>query len=242
MGLLRTDLISSEGQAESITGGLIRTSIEATKLELGVGSTVFQTSFKNFGKLATTCWIMHSWKFMNDFGIKLIEGTTALKLRRVGDAFLIEQFHQHGHKGKELLRLNRCRLFLQVTTLVDISSADGKFITHKAWQGQFDYSSPSYYNWPNQGDPPPKDWALWRKALSISFCGGQTRRLTIPMGSWSDNQIDKWKWFFAPTEDRLYERLATGWNVYSMEGGRVHRENKRFTFSGYTDTIPTQLL
>jgi hypothetical protein len=40
MGLLRINLIASEGKANSITGGLVRTSIEATKLELGLVSLV----------------------------------------------------------------------------------------------------------------------------------------------------------------------------------------------------------
>jgi len=38
MGLLRVDLIASEGKANSITGDLVRTSIEATKIELGLPS------------------------------------------------------------------------------------------------------------------------------------------------------------------------------------------------------------
>jgi hypothetical protein len=69
------------------------------------------------------------------------------------------------------------------------------------------------------------------------------------MRSWLDKQIDKWKWFFAPTEDRLYERIGAGWNTYSMLGGRVQRKHKRFTvyllhpglfiLSGYGLDIPT---
>mgnify|MGYP003519673277 CR=1 FL=1 len=108
--------------------------------------------------------------------------------------------------------------------------------------GIFDTTRPTYYNWPNQGDPAQKDWDLWRRALAISFCGGQERRLATYMGSWLDNQIDKWKWFFAPTEDRLYERTEAGWNAYSMEGGRTQRVYKRFIFAGITETAPNQLL
>jgi hypothetical protein len=47
MGLLRVDLIASEGKANSITGDLVRTSIEATKLELGLPSSLFESDFKN---------------------------------------------------------------------------------------------------------------------------------------------------------------------------------------------------
>jgi hypothetical protein len=125
MGHLRIDLIASEGNANSTTGGLVRTSIEATKLELGLSSSVFESDFKKFGKLATECWITHSWKFMEEFNITMIEDTPPLALRRVGDKFIIESFNRHRFKGKQLVRLNRCRLFLQVMTLADISTEDG---------------------------------------------------------------------------------------------------------------------
>jgi hypothetical protein len=52
MGVLHIDYILSKGQADSITGGLIQTSIKAAKLEIGLGLTLFQISFKNFGEVA----------------------------------------------------------------------------------------------------------------------------------------------------------------------------------------------
>lgn len=47
MGLLRVDLIASEGKANFITGDIVRTSIEATKLELGLPSSLYESDFKN---------------------------------------------------------------------------------------------------------------------------------------------------------------------------------------------------
>jgi hypothetical protein len=175
---------------------------------------------------------------MQTFHIEMIENTPSPILRRIGDKFLMDHFLLHGFKGKALSKLNRCRLYLQVNSLADIASADGKWITHEAWFGKLDESRPHYYSWPNQGDPPPRDWAFWRQALSLSFCNGQERRLALPLGSWKDERKDAWTWFFAPAEDRLYERVLGTWNVYSMEGGRTQRTNKRFLLQGTTDTIP----
>jgi hypothetical protein len=47
-----------------------------------------------------------------------------------------------------------------------------------------------------------------------------------------------WKWFYAPAEDRLYERQEDNWNVFSMEGGRIQQTNKRFRFQGQIDLAP----
>lgn len=45
MGLLHIRAIIQEGQAPSITGGLIQASIKATKLKIGLGSTLFQSNY-----------------------------------------------------------------------------------------------------------------------------------------------------------------------------------------------------
>ena len=70
-----------------------------------------------------------------EMGIELIEGTDSLPLHWVGDRYLIELFHLYGFKGKELVCLNCCRIYLQVITLSDISMANGKHITYEAWNG-----------------------------------------------------------------------------------------------------------
>jgi hypothetical protein len=114
-------------------------------------------------------------EIFQEFDIKLIEGTPGLPLRRRGDFYLIQAFVSNNFKGQELIRLNRCRLFLRVVTLADISSADGKMITHDAWHGRLDTTRPQYFSWPNQGNPAPRDWNLWRKALSLTFCSGQAQ-------------------------------------------------------------------
>jgi hypothetical protein len=106
MGILRTDLLSSEGQLNSITGELIRATIEATKLELGLGKSLFQTNYRYFGHLPTPCWITDVWHFMSKFEIEMVENTESISLHRIGDKFLIDQFFFHGFKGKTLKRLN----------------------------------------------------------------------------------------------------------------------------------------
>jgi hypothetical protein len=80
MGLMRLATLLQEGQAQSITSQLIRASIEAAKLELGLGTSFFQSDYKRFGKLVTDCWISHSWRFFHEFKIDLIEDTLGLPL------------------------------------------------------------------------------------------------------------------------------------------------------------------
>ena len=49
--------------------------------------------------------------------------------------YLIEAFGNFGFKPKQLVKLNRCRLYLQVISLADIVDGLGKLIYPKAYLG-----------------------------------------------------------------------------------------------------------
>lgn len=144
----------------------------------------------------------------------------------------MQTFYSQGFKGKELVCLNWCHLFLQVTTLADIVSADGKHIMHDAWHGHKDSLCLSYYSWPNQGDPATQDWNLWCWCLSLTFGSRQEQHLLVPLGSWIDRQIQFWIWFFTLEQDQLYECSGHTWKVYTLEGSQWQCMNKWYTFSG----------
>lgn len=99
-------MIATAGQSDSITGQLIRASIEAAKLELGLGDTLFQHNFKTVGHLLTPCWIKHSWQFMHKFNIAMMEGTPTLLLLRISDKYLVEHFLLNSFTGATLACLN----------------------------------------------------------------------------------------------------------------------------------------
>ena len=131
MELLCIEMIMRECYSDSMTGSLIKTSIKAAKLELGLGTSLFQMEYSIFGKL-----LMKVGSFTlgascrNLISLCLADQTLTLILRHIGDSFLIERFQQQGLKGKELACLNHCHLFLWVTMLSDISTTDGKQIHH----------------------------------------------------------------------------------------------------------------
>jgi hypothetical protein len=55
-------------------------SIEATKVEIGIGGPLFTQSFARFGPLATECWVKHTWKFLADHGMTIEDRVGELKL------------------------------------------------------------------------------------------------------------------------------------------------------------------
>ena len=65
-----------------------------------------------------------------------------LQLWREGDQFLVSAFSAAGFKKQQLARLNRCRVYLQVTTLADLTNGSGNAITDLAWMGELDQTRP----------------------------------------------------------------------------------------------------
>ena len=208
---------------DSITGQLLRTSMQQVQLELGLPGNLFEVDYKSYHQLSTACWVTHTWKFCDEYSIIIKGPTPELSLHHKQDHFLIPSFFAAGFRKTELQMLNRCQLFLQVVTLADISTGDGTSITTSSWTGTYDSLRPHFFEWPRQGQPPNRDWNLWRKALTLTFGVHPTRHtVPLPLGPWLDSD-DAWSWFYSHQEHRLYERSQRSWNVFSQRPGRASR-------------------
>jgi hypothetical protein len=52
-----------------MTGSLLQAALEPHNLELGTGTSLFQTTYSTFSKIVTTTWIKHTWQFAHENGI-----------------------------------------------------------------------------------------------------------------------------------------------------------------------------
>jgi len=74
-----------------------------------------------------------------------------LSLSREGGVFLMQFFRRNGNHTKDMKILNRCQLFLQVMTLSDVVSANGKYILPEVKLGEPPHGRSSTLQWPLQG-------------------------------------------------------------------------------------------
>lgn len=167
-----------------------------------------------------------------------------MKCKRENDQFLMKAFRSAGYKKNELIKLNRCCLFLQVETLSDIADGKGDQMCTSSCNGERNNFSYSDHDWPIQSKPDAKHWTLWRQALRRSFPRINHQRLGIlvnPLGSWIDNAEDKWQWFYSAENSKLCFRTHTNpsWKMHKrvINNGFV-RKRTPFKFEGYVDTIP----
>ena len=159
-GISHTEkLINHAYSSKDPTGQLLRASAQHLLLELGTGHQLFDHDYRVLGSIATRSWMKHTWQFYSEFGLKLESTLPTLKLQCPRDQFLMSAFQQHYSKGLE--RLNRCRMYLNVCTLAEITTADGRFITKTAWMGQRASVPSNNYTWPIQHRPSSQNWHLF---------------------------------------------------------------------------------
>ena len=229
MGIERLLTLVNQAHRPSINGCNFRATYQQLQLEMGLPGNLFRWKYSEWSDVPTKTWIAANWQFATESGILVDPKSPELKARREHDIFLMVYFAANGATGPQLAELKLCRLFLQVTTLADITTADGTRIMASALEGtKAKNHNPSYYKWPKQQKPPKSIWNSWRTRLA-PLINGLNGKLAQPLGRWTDGGRDKWPWFYAPSEDRLYERTPDGFKFYIHQGRTDHPEAGRYS-------------
>ena len=148
--------------------------------------------------------------------IKIHDTRPRLQLFTEDDRFLMQIFIDKGYDHHHMHILNECRMYLQVISLSDMCTADGKYLTYDAYHGNIS-TRPRLAGWPRRPPQlPASHWTLWKQALGQCILASTTdRKLLHPVGNWLPVATTHWKWYFSPQEQRLYHRTPDGFEVFS---------------------------
>ena len=222
-GVTQIGLIQQYLHTDTITGELLRANIEATKIHLGIGRNFLTLNYNRLHKLIPPSLMKHVWYFSFKYNISIHEEvTTDIILRRGNDRFLMEEIALRNEQftNNELAHINRCRLYLQVATLADITNGNGTVIREGVLKGNMKLLHQPYYKWPRQTRPGVNSWRLWRKAIKICFMREVRLHLypRMQLGNWTDGEQNGWNWFFMRRTQKLFQRRPDGWRVYRRQG------------------------
>ena len=220
-GTERIAIINKQVDQNTITGKLIRTTIEAAKIEIGSETHFFQLDYKDYSPLLTECWIKDIWKFAHEQNIHIIERRTMkVEKRSSDDVMIMDACVELGYSKADLQKINRCRLFLQVMTLQDV-----RVLGSAGWNDTYKLQRPEYFKskltWPKQSRPSRSISRLWRQAL---------RRIKElypdPLRSIHSTSHLIWLWFYDPLLSTLYQKIGNVWRkwVRANRRGRLGSE------------------
>ena len=241
-GTSRIATLQENLNAKTITGNLIRTSIEAAKIELGIGRNIFDLNYDLYNHMLTDCWIKHIWKFAHQNKIIIEDEITKdMPLLRENDVYLMEIITESKQFTKgELAHINRCRLHLQVYAYSEIVCGFSEKFT-SAYHCERDSTRPKRKMiWPIQPKPGKRSIGLWKRALRYCFPAVEGS-LTYKVGRWTQED-DNWIWYYHKETKRLIQRCKNGtcriWRRQTTRG-RIGRKPK-FKFFARGLQIPVR--
>ena len=169
-----------------------------------------------------TCWIMCICDFLRTYNLRVdFTATTIPTIQCGGDEFIMDGLRLRGGcTATELQRLNACRMFLQVSRLSDITSANGRFLKQEVLIGKSTAYFASVTRWPRQGRPPHAWWKLWSSKLKTVFSSnGSSLVLRESLGEWDERlNHDEWATLFSAMSGKpeVYQRRPDGeFEVYT---------------------------
>ena len=165
----------------------MRASLEQLRLELGLSGRMDKWQWSVMECLATDCWLKDLLQYATTHDLYVEDTLPTLRQYRERDQFLMESFITSGYRKKQLQTLNECRKALQVTTLAEITSADGLYLEPWAWKGSAKVTTLNAYQWPRRPPLTTRHWSLWQRALQETFLhlsSTNERKLRQPLGMW----------------------------------------------------------
>ncbi|CAJ1929819.1 unnamed protein product [Cylindrotheca closterium] len=140
---------------------------------MGTSFGILQQVYINTAILASDTWLKRVWKELEALDMYVAFDSPALTLRYQHDTLLVNLFLKLEVDQDKLLWLNWCRMFLQVCTVSDITTADERFIRRAIWDGLRDDTVRSPYQWPRTVRPTRQHWELWQTLTLLElrlFC------------------------------------------------------------------------
>ena len=211
------------------TSDLLNIAIQYLQQERGSQKPVL--IFPNNGQhVITPTWLSHLWNFMTMYDITIqYKQLATIPILRTRDKHIMDCILSQCTKD-EAIASNRCRLWLRVTTLAEITKVNGITLEKWAWHGSA--QSPSYHKWPHTMHPTKNDWSLWRRSLKICFTTNDLLLVT-PLGKWiSHVPTRSWQYFLSNENNKIYQFLSGRYKVFH------HNSDNRYSIDQYTDLPP----
>jgi len=186
-------LFVGHSRARDKASKLLCISLSYLQLVIGSCTSLFALPHRKYSSWLESSWLVSLWYFLDKVKLAVILTRQWLPiLPRHADIALMDHFIRQGYKASQLIRLNCCRIYLQVITLTDIVSADGTCIIPDFFIGLPLTDRKSTLQWHSQQRPSGNDWALWSSTLQSL----QPRnRLTTPLGDWLVAEFHQtWFW------------------------------------------------
>jgi hypothetical protein len=238
-----TRLLLQEMNSEhTTTSRMITAVLDTIQMEAGIGKHILNDcrplDYIEWG------WIPQIRDFLHHINGRIVMENSRPKTYRENDTYLMDSEYLLKITQRERIYIHRCRIFLQVATISDITTADGQRI-HEAWTSpSSEKPSKSTLNWPRQDSPNRTAWKAWEKFLR-SFCQ-QQGKLRRPLGRWNGHKTPRiYKAYVSHDHSMLWTHSGRHYDGHPIKGARrramiYYRTSTTEVTSPPIDAIPTE--
>jgi hypothetical protein len=202
-GLAHVMFLIGHIRAKSDIADTITTLLETYMVATGTTTNPLQDHQQH--KYVQAPWVENIKEFLH-------QTNTTVETPNIRRPILIRQHDQaimhvatkHQFSKHQLLHINACRIWLQVTTIAEITNIQGNTLLHPATTGEIDQTgrpslwkiSTSKLTWPQQPNPSKQSWRQW-KLLINKITQPRSPELAKPLGAWYQCWDSQRKWNFA---------------------------------------------
>ena len=234
-----TIALLGHGHTKSTTGILLRTSLECLAIEAGVGGDPGSFDVMSMNWITKNTWIGSTLQSFKEYGLELETSIGGLKTWTTRDDYIMEKAYDTS-TGHDLQIFNKVRLYLKVTTISDLLTADGKEIDTNILIGERS-NSPTFsefaYTWPNVPKPTKFEVQIWYNLISaiLTITQSNSRIYGNSIFKWDDQVLTFSKWSIGRDEEFLYERKEGKWIQWERQNIRGRQRQ------GYAYTVAAEV-
>ena len=171
-------------RAEGVPCKLAFITLAWAQLLAGTQQPVLPNVMNALPHIAPMKWIPSIREFLHSISGRMeVENLPVTPLQCEHHWFLMDIALDLYSKPSDLQHLNACRLYLQVTLLSDITTADGKSIQSEVMLSHRPLSNSANELFPYQSSPGTTGWNLWHAFLT-HLTRSPTQALIQPLGRW----------------------------------------------------------
>jgi len=165
----------------------------------GISNSIFSDTSIDIHSLHQEKWIQSLQSFLYQSNLQLIlpHHYTPIPQRQEDQVLMDIVWNRPSILAIDKQYLNRCRIYLHVETIADITNAAGTHILSSAYfcmeEGVIDTTD----HWPYQPRPGPTHRKKWRQFLD-QFCDIPTLKLISPLGKWDRPSNRNWNAYYDP--------------------------------------------
>ena len=216
--------------SESICWKQLNLGLEIAQSIVGTYDLVLNANYSQLNHLLPDTWIKSLWKFLFDQKLQIRGWKAKIQAKRQYDPSIMDVFVQKGVSKGTLTILNKCRRYIDATSLSDICTGDGKNLSKLSVEGKQRLMHITSYSTHTSKKTTVRDLQIWKQFVRACFCMGSiTNRLTKQLGHWKSNTFDSFIWYFDPQDKSLLKKLSpTTFRRYtSNEKRRLSQRNNR---------------